>query len=36
MINEIINYLKGKKLVILGFGREGQATYKLIKLFFIT
>ena len=31
MINEIIDYLKNKKLVILGFGREGQATYKLIR-----
>ncbi len=31
MIKEIIDYLKDKKLVILGFGREGQATYKLIR-----
>ena len=31
MINDIINYLKDKKIVILGFGREGQATYKLIR-----
>ena len=31
MINDIIDYLKDKKLVILGFGREGQATYKLIR-----
>lgn len=31
MINDIINYLKDKNLVILGFGREGQATYKLIR-----
>jgi UDP-N-acetylmuramoylalanine--D-glutamate ligase len=31
MINDIINNLKNKKIVILGFGREGIATYKLIR-----
>ena len=31
MINDIIDYLKNKKIVLLGFGREGQASYKLIR-----
>lgn len=31
MINDLINYFKDKKILILGFGREGQSTYKLIK-----
>lgn len=30
-MNEIINYLKGKKVLILGFGREGQSTYKFLE-----
>lgn len=31
MIEHLINYLKDKKILILGFGREGQSTYKLIR-----
>ncbi len=31
MIKDIIDYLENKKIVILGFGREGQATYKFIR-----
>lgn len=31
MINDLINYFQGKKIIILGFGREGQSTYKLIR-----
>ena len=31
MINDLINYFNGKKIVILGFGREGQSSYKLIR-----
>ena len=31
MINKLIEYLKNKKIMILGFGREGQSTYKLIR-----
>lgn len=31
MIERLINYLKEKKILILGFGREGQSTYKLIR-----
>ena len=31
MINDLINYFKGKKIVILGFGKEGQSSYKLIR-----
>lgn len=31
MINEMINYFKDKKILILGFGREGKSTYKLIR-----
>ena len=31
MINNIINYLKDKKILILGFGREGKSSYNFIK-----
>lgn len=31
MINDLINYFKNKKIIILGFGREGQSTYKMIR-----
>lgn len=31
MIKELINYFKDKKIIILGFGREGISTYKLIR-----
>lgn len=31
MIQELVNYFKDKKILILGFGREGQSTYKLIR-----
>ena len=31
MINDLIEYFKGKKILILGFGREGQSTYKIIR-----
>ena len=31
MIQDLINYFKDKKILILGFGREGQSTYKLIR-----
>ena len=31
MITELIHYLKDKKIIILGFGREGKSTYKLIR-----
>lgn len=31
MINDLIKYFKDKKIIILGFGREGQSTYKLIR-----
>ncbi len=31
MITNLIEYLKNKKILILGFGREGQSTYKLIR-----
>ena len=31
MINNIINYLKDKKILILGFGREGKSTYNFIR-----
>lgn len=31
MINDLIQYFKGKKIIILGFGKEGQSTYKLIR-----
>ena len=31
MINDLIAYFKDKKVLILGFGREGESTYKLIR-----
>ena len=31
MINNLIKYFENKKVLILGFGREGQSTYKLIR-----
>lgn len=31
MISDLINYFKDKKVLILGFGREGISTYKLIR-----
>lgn len=31
MKSKIINYLDGKKILILGFGREGKSAYKFIK-----
>ena len=31
MITELIHYLKDKRVIILGFGREGKSTYKLIR-----
>lgn len=31
MINKLIEYLKDKKILILGFGLEGQSTYKFIR-----
>ena len=31
MIKELINYLENKKILILGFGLEGQSTYKFIR-----
>ena len=31
MIQDLINYFKDKKILILGFGREGKSTYNLIR-----
>ncbi len=31
MVSDLIKYLSSKKINILGFGREGQSTYKLIR-----
>lgn len=31
MINDLIQYFRDKKVIILGFGKEGQSTYKLIR-----
>ena len=31
MINELIDYFKDKKVLILGYGKEGESTYKLIR-----
>ncbi len=34
MSNDLLDYFKGKKILILGFGREGISTYKLIRKYF--
>ena len=31
MIKDLIDYLKNKKILILGFGIEGKSTYKFIR-----
>ena len=31
MLEKLIEYLKDKKILILGFGAEGQSTYKTIR-----
>ena len=31
MISDLISYFKDKKVLILGFGKEGLSTYKLIR-----
>ena len=31
MINDLIDYFKNKKIIILGFGKEGKSTYELIR-----
>lgn len=31
MINDLIDYFRNKKILILGFGKEGKSTYKLIR-----
>ena len=34
MKDKIIEKLKGKKIALLGFGREGKATYSFIRNYF--
>lgn len=36
MINQLIDYLKEKKILILGFGAEGKSTYELIRKYLPT
>ena len=36
MITDLINYFKDKKVIILGFGREGKSTYNLIRKYLPT
>ena len=31
MITKLLNYLENKKILILGFGKEGESTYKLLR-----
>ena len=34
MIEQIINFLEDKKIIILGFGIEGKSTYNFIRRYF--
>lgn len=34
MIKKLLDYLENKKILILGFGREGESTYKLLRKYF--
>ncbi len=34
MIKKLLNYIENKKILILGFGKEGESTYKLLKKYF--
>ena len=36
MITDLINYFNDKKILILGFGREGKSTYNLIRKYLPT
>ena len=29
MINDLLNYVENKRILILGFGKEGKSTYNL-------
>ena len=31
MLKDLINFFEDKKILIAGFGREGQSTYKFIR-----